>query len=262
MLLREWRAHRGVSQLRLAILAETSQRHLSFIESGRAQPSRSIVLRLAEALDLPLRARNELLGAAGFAAHYPERPLDAAALTPEHEALQRILAHHDPFPAMVLDSAWDVLEVNRSAERLIARLVDVPTMLACSTTGRLNLMRAVFHSDGIRRRIRNWDAAADMFAARLRRESMVSPRSPAASLLSELSLDERRVVRRSGDHAPVTPTISLDFDVDGAVLRLFNTLTTFGTAQDVTLQELRIEMSFPADADSAALLNAWSDLAK
>jgi transcriptional regulator with XRE-family HTH domain len=258
--LREWRSVRHVSQFALALDADISQRHLSFIESGRARPSRQMVLRLAEALDLPLRARNDLLGAAGFAPVYPERPLDAADLERAREALERILAHHEPYPSMVLDRSWNIVLRNAAAARIIARSIDEASRARLSPDGRLNFLRMYFDPQGMRAHVRSWERTGPALIARLRREAAAYPGSPSDALLRELlpSAPPRRLP--DGD-APLAPTVPLELEIDGAVLRLFNTLTTFGTPQDVTLQELRIEMSFPADGESDALLRRWADRA-
>jgi transcriptional regulator with XRE-family HTH domain len=249
--LAEWRAARRESQLSLACAAGVSQRHVSFIESGRARPSREMVIRLCETLAIPLRARNELLAAAGFAPLYAERPLGAEALGEVREALGRILAHHEPYPAFVLDRAWCVVMANAAGRRLVAALVDPATLASASTEGRLNFMRLLFEPTQMRLRIRNWARTAPVLLARLRREAAADPTSPSAALLSELA--PAGLLPRE-DGAVLAPTARLELTLDEGVLRLFNTITTFGTPQDVTVQELRIEMSFPADAESEALL--------
>jgi transcriptional regulator with XRE-family HTH domain len=250
-----WRAVRRESQLSLAYAAGVSQRHLSFLEIGRARPSREMVLRLCEALEVPLRARNELLAAAGFAAHYPERPLGGEALEEVDEALQRILAHHEPYPAFVLDRHWRVVRANAAGERLIGGLLDAVTLASVVENGRLNFMRLMFEPTQMRARIRNWREIAPVLVARLRKEAAADPASPSAALLSELA----PAALGRDESAPVAPTARLELSIGDGVLRLFNAITTFGTPQDVTVQELRIEMSFPADAESEALLRRLAD---
>lgn len=261
--LREWRGLRRVSQLALAVNAEISQRHLSFIESGRAQPSREMILKIAEALDMPLRARNDLLVAAGFAPFYPERPLDSREMDRAREALTRILLHHEPYPSMILDRSWNIVMSNNASKRIIARCIDMPAPAQLPATVTSNFMRLMFHPGGIRPRIRSWDRTAPILIARLRREAASYPgapgeSSPSAALLRELLPGAPNAFIPGLDDAPLAPTVPLELDVDGSMLRLFNTLTTFGTPQDVTLQELRIEMSFPADEESDALLRDWA----
>jgi transcriptional regulator with XRE-family HTH domain len=257
-LLKEWRQAKQMSQLALALDADMSQRHLSFIESGRAQPSREMVLRIAATLDLPLRARNELLGAAGFAALFPERALDANELERAATALKHMLAHHDPYPAYVLDGTWSVVMSNVAARRLIEHCTDARLRAELSSDRPLNFIRLTFHPDGLRRRIRNWQQIADVLIGRLRREAASDPDSPSKKLLSELVPNTKQSRPIDPPDFPLSPTIPFELETDRGVLRLFNTLTTFGTPQDVTLQELRIEMSFPLDDASDRLLRDWA----
>ena len=257
-MLREWRAVRHQSQLALALKADVSQRHLSFVESGRAKPSRELVLKIATALDLPLRARNEVLAAAGFAAVYPERALDAAAMRSAREALERILTHQEPYPAMVLDRWWNMVMRNAANERIVSRCVSATDLAALSASGRPNFMRLMFSPNGMRPRIRSWKTTGPYLMARLRREAAAAPGSPSDDLLRELS-PHAPPIHIASDDVPLTSTAPLEIQLDdGNVLRLFNTLTTFGTPQDVTLDELRVEMSFPADAATDALLRQWA----
>jgi len=260
-MLREWRGLRQVSQLALAVDADISQRHLSFLESGRARPSREMVLRIATALDLPLRARNELLESAGFAAFYPERALSASELRSASEALERIIAHHEPYPAFILNRHWNIVMTNGAAQRLIARCVSADVVAELSAKTPLNFMRLTFHPKGIRARVRNWEQIAGVLIARLRREAHGDPGSPSESLLRELATPAEKKRSPQMQDLPLSPAIALELQTDDGSLRLFNTLTTFGTPQDVTLQELRIEMSFPIDEASKALLQAWGEAA-
>jgi transcriptional regulator with XRE-family HTH domain len=257
-LLSDWRRLRRVSQLTLAMDADISQRHLSFIESGRAQPSREMVLTIMEALDMPLRARNELLGAAGFAAFYPERPLAAAEMDRARETLGRILAHHEPYPAMVLDRSWNILMKNDASSRIISRCVDTAAMEELSRDGKLNFMRTMFHPNGMKPHVHSWARTAPILIGRLRREAAAYPDSPSQSLLRELLPGAPGTFIPGIDDAPLAPTVALELEIGDEMLRLFNTLTTFGTPQDVTLQELRIEMSYPADNVSEGLLRRWA----
>jgi transcriptional regulator with XRE-family HTH domain len=253
-LLADWRRLRRVSQMTLAMDAEISQRHLSFIESGRAKPSRETVLAITEALDMPLRARNELLDAAGFSAFYPERPLEGAEMDRARETLRRILAHHEPYPAMVLDRSWNILMKNDASKRIVSHFLDEPAIAQLSPDGRPNFMRMMFHPSGMRPHVRSWARTAPILIGRLRREAATYPGSPSKILLRELLPGAPAAFIPGIDDAPLAPTVALELEIGDEVLRLFNTLTTFGTPQDVTLQELRIEMSFPADDASDALL--------
>jgi len=257
-LLADWRRLRRVSQMTLALDAEISQRHLSFIESGRARPSRETVLAITEALDMPLRARNELLDAAGFAAFYPERPLEGVEMDRARETLTRILAHHEPYPAMVLDRSWNILMKNDASKKIISHFLDEAALSQLSPDGRPNFMRTMFHPNGLRPHVRSWARTGPILIGRLRREAAAYPGSPSKNLLRELLQGTPTVFIPGIDDAPLAPTVALELEIGDEVLRLFNTLTTFGTPQDVTLQELRIEMSFPADDASDALLRHWA----
>ena len=258
-LLADWRCLRRVSQMTLALDAEISQRHLSFIESGRARPSRETVLAITEALDMPLRARNELLDAAGFAPFYPERPLHGAELNRARETLTRILAHHEPYPAMVLDRSWNILMKNDASRRIVSHFLDEPAVAQLSPDGKPNFMRMMFHPNGLKPHVRSWARTAPILIGRLRREAAAYPGSLSKSLLCELLPSAPATFAPGIDDAPLAPTVALELEIGDEVLRLFNTLTTFGTPQDVTLQELRIEMSFPADEASDALLRRWAE---
>jgi transcriptional regulator with XRE-family HTH domain len=257
-LLADWRRLRRVSQMTLALDAEISQRHLSFIESGRARPSRETVLAITEALDMPLRARNELLDAAGFAAFYPERPLEGVEMDRARETLTRILAHHEPYPAMVLDRSWNILMKNDASKKIISHFLDEAALSQLSPDGRPNFMRTMFHPNGLRPHVRSWARTGPILIGRLRREAAAYPGSPSKNLLRELLQGTPTAFIPGIDDAPLVPTVALELEIGDEVLRLFNTLTTFGTPQDVTLQELRIEMSFPADDASDALLRHWA----
>jgi transcriptional regulator with XRE-family HTH domain len=257
--LSEWRARRRESQLSLALGANVSQRHLSFIESGRAQPSREMVLRLCDALDIPLRARNELLASAGFAALYPETPLERTEMQCVRDALARIISRHDPYPAFVVDRYWRVVMMNDGAGRVVSACLDRPTVRALSKDGALNFMRMMFEPERMRPRIRNWSQVGALLLARLRREAAGDPRSPSLALLRELAPSADCGEPRDELEESLAPTVPLEILVDGSVLKLFNTITTFGTPQDVGLQELRIELSFPADKETDMALNALAE---
>jgi transcriptional regulator with XRE-family HTH domain len=251
--LSEWRMRRRESQLDLAIAAEISQRHLSFVESGRTLPSRDMVVRLCDALDIPLRARNELLSSAGYAALYPERSLDILEMTSVRDALSRIVGHHEPYPAFVVDREWRVVLSNGSAARLVSACLDQEMLQSLSQDGALNFMRMMFEPLQMRPRVRNWPSVAPRLLARLRNEARGDPQSPSAALLKELG--PQAEADRSSEAPPVElPIVPLELDVEGATLRLFNTITTFGTPQDVGLQELRIEMSYPMDTATRTFL--------
>ena len=247
-LLRNWRGARGMSQLDLAMHAGFSARHVSFIETGRTQPSRHALLVLAEALEVPLRERNRLLEAGGYAHVYRQTPLAADEMTHVRGVLQFILDRHQPYGAVVLDRYSNCLMGNVASARLIASLVD-PSIL----TEHANFVRITFHPLGVRRWIVNWDEVARHVLSRAERElGALRDDATAAALLAEL----RGYVGSSVKERPSATLRASDLLLpihirkDDADLRLFSTIMTIGTPQDVTLQELRIETFFPADVES------------
>jgi len=259
-LLREWRQARRLTQQELAARAEVSGRHLSFLETGRAGASREMVLVLANALDLPLRERNLFLGAAGFAPVYRESSLDAGPMIHVRRALDHILAHQEPYPAMVMDRAWNVVRLNAGAQNLFARFIlplnPPPIVLT-------NLAHALFHPEGLRHVIVDWAFLAAAIAERLHREAAADPsaggpRALRDAVLAYPGIPERLHEPRLLDAPPVALPISLRA-TDGVEARFFTTLTTLGTPLDVTAEELRIEAYFPLDETTEGLMR---DLAK
>ena len=184
-ILSEWRAFRRMSQLDVALAANVSQRHISFVESGRAQPSREMISKLAAGLDLPLRARNELFHAAGYAPVYAERRLDLAEMSGARNALELILRRHEPYPAIVMDARWNIVMQNAAAARIVASCVEADALPRLSPGGALNFMRLMFAADGLRPRIANWPNTRVALLGRLRREAAANPRSPSGELLLE-----------------------------------------------------------------------------
>jgi len=257
-LLRRWRLARRLSQLELSAMAEVSQRHLSYLENEKAAPSREMVTHLGAVLDVPLRDRNALLSAAGFAAVYPERGLDEPAMAQIQHILELILAAHDPFPAYVIDRVWNLVLTNKSAGALVSRIID-PAEAALFGG---NLLRLSFHPRGLRRHLVNWDEAAAALLGRLERETA---ERPADTVLAEL-LDEIRAYPGVAElpDRPEMPTgadllVPLHLDLDDGNLRLFTTIATIGAPYDITLEELRLETLLPADAESEATLRLLSD---
>lgn len=253
-MLRDWRSARGMSQMDLALRAGFSTRHVSFIETGRTQPSRHALLALAETLDVPLRERNRLLEAAGFAGVYRHTPLAADEMSHVRGVLQFILDHHEPYAAVVLDRYANCVMGNAPAMRLMAALVDA-SLLA----GELNLLRATFHPLGLRRWIVNWDEVSHHLLSRAERElGELSDDKTGSALLAELrgyTGPPPAATRRPLAFDLLLPVHLRKGDVE---LRLFSTIMTLGTPTDVTLQELRIETFFPADDRSE---QAWKMLA-
>lgn len=246
-LLRQWRMRRRLSQLDLAVDAEISTRHLSFIETGRAQPSREMVLLLARALDMPLRDRNDLLTAAGYAAVYRESALDAPVLAQARRALDFILRQQEPYPALVLDRHWNVLQVNEASARFQAAFLD-PAQ--AGTLGTPNAMRLMFHPRALRPHIVNWEPTAASMIQWLHRDVVSGfGGAPSKALLEELLAypDVPRQWRTLDVEASTAPFLPIEFRNGDLRLRYFTTLTSLGTPHDITLQELRIESFFPAD---------------
>ena len=245
-ILSEWRAFRRMSQLDVALVANVSQRHVSFVESGRAQPSREMILKLAAGLDLPLRVRNDLFLAAGYAPIYAERRLDLAEMSGARDALELILRRHEPYPAIVTDARWNIVMQNAAAARIVAACVETDALARMSSGRAVNFMHLMFAADGLRPHVENWLNTRAALLGRLRREAATNPLAPSGELLRELD-DGASATRHLVDDRPIEPMLALELRVGDARIRLFSAFATFGTPQDVTLQELRIDMSFPAD---------------
>lgn len=249
-LLREHRARRHWSQSALAEQAEVSTRHLSFLETGKSAPSREMVLVLASALELPLRERNLLLGAAGFTPAYRESALESPAMNDVRRAIDLLLAHHEPYPAMVFDALWNVVKINQGAGALLGALIEPDAETAAIVA---NGMRFIFHPRGARPYIENWSEVAGYALDQLRRELHHTPREGAAALLAEIEAlagDAARAVPRAVE----TPLLEVRLRKGERRLRFYTTVTTLGTPLDVTVQELRIETYFPADAETRELV--------
>ena len=245
-----------MSQLALAVDAEISTRHLSFLETGRAQPSREMVLLLARALDVPARARNELLTAAGYAPIYRERPLDAPEMANVHRALDFMLLQQEPYPGLVIDGHWNILLSNRGAARLLSLFLDDEAVAAVG--GRPNAMRLFYHPRGMRPFIVNWEATAAALIQWLHRDLLRAPDDPETRrLLDELLSypDVPRQWRMLDLDASPEPFLAVELAKGDLRLTFFSTLTSLGVPYDITLHELRVECFFPADPDSEALLN-------
>jgi transcriptional regulator with XRE-family HTH domain len=251
-LLQHWRKTRHLSQLQLANQAEVSSRHLCFLETGRAKPSRDMVLRLADTLDVPLRERNALLLAAGFAPVFDENPLDGPALATVRSALDAILRHQEPYPAVVMNRHWDIVTGNDAAKRFFAH------MLGGLRPAPANVVRMMFDPKALRPRVLNWKAVAVALLHRIRREAVggVCDDKTAKLVDDVLSFPDVRPILRDLDvRKPTVPIIPIAFSKGEGepVFNYFSTVTTLGTPQDITLQELRIECFFPADAATETL---------
>jgi transcriptional regulator with XRE-family HTH domain len=248
-LLQSWRKARQLSQLALALEAGISPRHLSFLETGRARPSRDMVLLLADTLDLPLRERNTLLLAAGFAPAYRESQPDLASpdLAPVRSALEAILEQQEPYPAVVMNRHWDLLRTNRAAARFFAFL-----LAGSGWDGPANVVRLMLSPDGLRPFVTNWEATAEALIRRVHREAVGGILDPATARLLEEVLAFPGVPARWRQPSPggplPPPILPVAFEKEGRSFRFFSALTTLGTPQDVLLQEIRIESFFPLDA--------------
>ena len=257
--LRWWRARRGLSQLDLAGAAGTSQRHLSFLESGRTAPSQAMVLTLAAALDLPLRQQNALLLAAGYAPVWRESELTAPGLAQVNGALDQILAQQEPFPAFVVDRRWNLLRANDGAARLTEFLMG-PAPVNPAPAKAVNLADALVSPEGLRPFIVNWEEVALHFLRGVQADAIADGTPETAALL-------RRLVAYPGLPAlsqapfleePPGPVLAMHFRKGDTTLRLFTTIATLGTPQDVTLQEIRIENFFAADEATARIIRGWA----
>jgi transcriptional regulator with XRE-family HTH domain len=244
VLLRQWRDVRGKTQLDLSFDAGVSQKHISFVESGRSIPSRQMLLDLAQTLDVPLRERNELLMAAGYAPLYSDQALDAPLMDSVSKALQRMLRQHEPFPAIVMDRHWNVLMANNAGPRLFNCFIDLTKWPKPR-----NLLHLMFDPAGLRPFVANWPETARGLLGRVYREALgrvIDERTKA--LLAELSLYHGvKPEWRAPSQGATMPMIPLTFVKEGVRLNYFSMITTVGTPQTVTAEELRLECMFPAD---------------
>jgi transcriptional regulator with XRE-family HTH domain len=254
--LREWRQRRRMSQLDFALDAEISQKHLSFIETGRSVPSRDMVVRLAEVLDVPLRDRNAMLVAAGYAPVYAARDLDDHSLAPARAAIDLLLAGHAPFPALAIDRHWTMVSANRPAEALLAlvserKLMDPP----------LNVLRLTLHPGGLAPSIANLGEWRHHLLERLRRQIRATADPVLVALLAELEAypgGQGEPPQPPADTVQTEVFVPLRLDLPVGRLSLFSATTVFGTPVDVTLAEIAIESFFPADEATRMALVAAS----
>ncbi len=250
-LLREWRQKRRLSQLDLALSSGVSQRHVSFLESGRARPSRSMVLQLSETLEVPLRDRNVWLTAAGFAPVFQARALDHPQMSQVMGAVHMMLKAHEPFPAVAVDRAWNIKMANAPFERLGAMLGD--DIWTRVTGDQPNLMRLFFHPDGIRPFVTNWSAIGPLMWRRALREAEAVGGQEMQAVLDELAPLQDAELLGSPVDMVLVPVMPIELRAHGQRMSMFAVVATFGTAQDVTADELRIETLFPADAETETL---------
>lgn len=240
-IIKEWRTIRRFSQLDLSLEANTSARHLSFVESGRANPSRTMVLRLASALQMPRDVANDALRAAGFAPAYPQLAADAPDLGPVRAAVATMLSNHEPYPAICVDRHWDITAANGGAARLFSAL---------GLAGQTNMIEALIAA-GESNSIENWEETALLALARARAELMHLGADERLKMLTQRLAGHRRIA--NGDHSAIDlaqAVIPTSFRVGATLVSMFATIAQFGTVQDVTASEIRVEMMFPADEAS------------
>ncbi len=248
VLLQQWRQARRMSQLALAVEAEVSPRHISFIETGRARPSREMVLHLARTLDVPLRERNALLLAAGYAPTYRDVGLEAPEAEAVRMALAAILRRQEPYPAIVMNRSWDILDANEGAARFFGFLLG-----ESSPAGPANVVRMMLDPNGLRPYVANWEAVAAALLDRIGREAIGGALDDATGELLDEVLgfpDVERFRRPSGTGVPLSPVVPVTFEKAPYRFAFFSTVTTLGTPQDALLQELRIESFFPLDEET------------
>ncbi|MER5756878.1 helix-turn-helix transcriptional regulator [Streptomyces sp. NPDC002088] len=252
-LLRAWRERRRVSQLELALRADSSARHISFIETGRSRPSEEMVLRLAEHLDVPVRERNALLLAAGYAPHYPETPLDDPALGALREGMERLIQGYEPYPALVVDAMYTVVAANRGITMLLAGVAEsllVPP---------LNAMRLTLHPEGLAPRIRNLREWRGHLLAQMERQIALYRSDALRTLYEEVAAYP---VPETGpqDREPAEPVpyfaLPMQVEHEGRVLSFISSISTFNTPMDVTVAELAIETFLPADPATVKYLHS------
>jgi transcriptional regulator with XRE-family HTH domain len=257
-MLRTWRRRRGASQLALALQSGVSQRHVSFLESGRAKPSREMVVQLTTALDVPLRQRNTMLLAAGFAPVYRETSLGAPELAPVRQAIDRMLKQQEPYPAVVIDRLWNLLDANEAAMAFTVFLNEGPP--PPPPPGKQpNLLRSLLDPKGLRPKLTNWEEVARYLVSTTYAEILADGGEPKALAFIEEVMaypDVPASFRKLRFEERPAPVLTLDYIVGGKSLSVFTTIATLGTPQDVTLQEVRIECFFPADDRSDALFKS------
>lgn len=265
MLLKQWRSKRGFSQLELSLASEVSQRHISFLESSRSHPSREMVLKLATVLEVPLRQQNLLLTTAGFAPIHTETDLSAPEMAVVRKAVDFMLLKQEPYPAFAIDRYWNLLLANDAANRLLTAFIDLETLQAqFSQDGKVNLLRVMFHPQGLRPFVVNWADAAGQLLRRVQqeaRDSLVKVDSKHSETMNVTTDRSRELLEELMGYPDVTELwqsanralpnsllLAVHLKRDRLELKFFSTIATLGTAADITLQELRIECMFPADA--------------
>ncbi len=257
-LLRRWRQIHGYSQLDLAMTADSSARHISFIETGRSKPSREMVLRLCEVMELPLRERNKLLNAAGYSPAYKETALDQTGLDPVRKVLDIMLANQEPYPATVMNRSFDILMVNHAAAKIM-NAIGVPMG---GMDGPPNALKLTLHPNGFKPLVKDWEKAAQHMIQRAHRQLRGKEEDdPLAQVLREVLSypdipGEWHFDDPTQDAPPVLP---IEFDMNGMVLSFITTIASFGTPQDITAEEIMIESMFPANELTEQVVKSMAD---
>ena len=251
--LRHWRKLRKVSQLELALNADVSQRHISWLETGRSQPSKEMVIKLSEAMDIPLRDRNQLLNSAGFSDAYSHSGLDEPSMAPINDILETILTNHEPYPAYVLDRYWNITMQNKASQTMFEVAGDPEAIWqAIGDNGEHNIALLTVHPNGLRNYIQNWDIIISPFIKRLKKEAMESNNPQLQQRYEQLATHiNESDMTNSVTPDQLLPVLPIKFGSADSTLNLYSIISTFGTAQDITANELRIETFYPCDKQTA-----------
>jgi transcriptional regulator with XRE-family HTH domain len=264
-LLRRWREARHLSQLDLALDAEVSARHISFLETGRAEPSREMLLMLSNVLDIPLRERNFLLLAAGYAPVYGETSLDDPRMTQVRAVVEVMLKSNEPRSALAHDRHWNIVMANEAFVRFLTRILGQPperlAPMRISTAPRLNVLRLIFEPEGFRKVVINWEPIAKSLLNEAYRRLAWARDDELRKLITEILAYPGVPARwREPDlEAPHQLILPMELRLDGKIARMFSTVTTIATPNDVTLQDLHVEVFYPADAETESVLKAYEE---
>lgn len=258
---RKWREHRRLSQLDLALMADISQRHLSYLETGKSRPSREMINKLSEAMEIPLRERNRLYQAAGFSVQYPETPIEEQDMRPVQQALSRMLAHHDPYPAVVVDRFWNVLQMNNAANAMFGQVIaslgeNWRVLIGSDADDKINLALLTMHPMGLRRFMLNWPDVAGLFVSRLKSEALATFDEQVFEYLMSIIDQAGEIETAPTPTKGLTPVLPVELQMGENIVKLFTVISTFGTPQDLTTDELRVEMFYPADESTKAFLQS------
>ena len=247
-ILRSWRQLKRISQMDLALDVGISSKHLSFVETGKSQPSRELILRIAQTLNLPLRHRNAFLNAAGYAAEYSEEPFNGQKMEMIRQALQRMIEVHEPYPAFVVNASYDILMSNAGYDQMMTVFFGGESNKEVN-----NVYRMMFAKNGLRQYVKDWDIVEHFMLNRLWDEAISTQNSNLIALYKEISRLRTSDKPLESQHDNNLPILSLTLEKDSMKASFFTTITTLGTPLDLTTQELRIEALFPADEDTKKL---------